>query len=383
MRHIYNRMEATMEFIAECLVLSSHLLVWFWALSKDLLDTLGYGTEYRITRGMVFILVVSLASSLVRVPFHLFRILCVDTHFEMRSAASILDVWFWEQMKMFAFSLLFGVPLLSALLALLSWDLPYYSIYSCIYVGILAIFFTDIYHLIAPAFDHYKALPEGPLKEGIEKLTRELNFPLAKILVVEKYKQKYRSTVHSNAFLVGFRFSKSIVLYHSLIHQLKEKEICAIIAHEIGHHKYYHTYKMLFMQLFSMGCFIFLFTHIVKMPQFYRSFGFLSVDASIGLVLFSYIYSAFANIGHWLTNCASRSMEYTADKYAVENGMTKLESALIKIHANNLTNLMPDPWYAHYHYSHPSLAERLKHIHKIRRTTSASPPEQEGKQKGG
>jgi len=48
MRHIYNRMEATMEFIAECLVLSSHLLVWFWALSKDLLDTLGYGTEYRV-----------------------------------------------------------------------------------------------------------------------------------------------------------------------------------------------------------------------------------------------------------------------------------------------------------------------------------------------
>lgn len=40
------------------------------------------------------------------------------------------------------------------------------------------------------------------------------------------------------------------------------------------------TYKMLFMQLFSMGCFIFLFTHIVKMPQFYRSFGFLSVDVS-------------------------------------------------------------------------------------------------------
>jgi hypothetical protein len=100
-----------MEFIAECLVLSSHLLVGFWTLSRDLLDTLGFGNEYRVrvlqppgrtaqmmtdadrvcarvcakvTRGMVFIVLVSLASSLVRVPFHLFRILCVDTHFEMR-----------------------------------------------------------------------------------------------------------------------------------------------------------------------------------------------------------------------------------------------------------------------------------------------------------
>lgn len=38
----------------------------------------------QITRGMIFILMVSLASSLVRVPFHLFRILFVDTHFEIR-----------------------------------------------------------------------------------------------------------------------------------------------------------------------------------------------------------------------------------------------------------------------------------------------------------
>lgn len=49
MRHIYNRMEATMEFIAECLVLSSHLLVGFWTLSRDLLDGLGFGIEYRVS----------------------------------------------------------------------------------------------------------------------------------------------------------------------------------------------------------------------------------------------------------------------------------------------------------------------------------------------
>jgi hypothetical protein len=73
-------------------------------------------------------------------------------------------------------------------------------------------------------------------------------------------------------------------------------------------------------------------------------------------------------------------MEYAADQYAVENEMQKLESALIKIHANNLTNLMPDPWYAHYHYSHPSLAERLEHIQHLKQqplpssSSTTSPP---------
>jgi Zn-dependent protease with chaperone function len=67
-------------------------------------------------------------------------------------------------------------------------------------------------------------------------------------------------------------------------------------------------------------------------------------------------------------------MEYAADEYAVANGMRKLESALIKIHANNLTNLMPDPWYAHYHYSHPSLAERLAHIQHLKLQQQPPPP---------
>ncbi len=43
-----------------------------------------------------------------------------------------------------------------------------------------------------------------------------------------------------------------------------------------------------------------------------------------------------------------------------------------QIHANNLANLMPDPWYAHYHYSHPSLTERLLCIQHWRRAQDDS-----------
>ncbi len=76
---------------------------------------------------MTFIFMVSFASSLCRVPFHLFRITCVDTHFDMRNVPTILDVWFREQLKMFLLSMLF-MPLGMAYLALLNWEFDYYRI---------------------------------------------------------------------------------------------------------------------------------------------------------------------------------------------------------------------------------------------------------------
>ena len=32
--------------------------------------------------------------------------------------------------------------------------------------------------------------------------------------------------------------------------------------------------------------------------------------------------------------------------------------------AENLSNMVPDPWYSMYHYSHPPLLERLRAIEK-------------------
>ena len=53
-----------------------------------------------------------------------------------------------------------------------------------------------------------------------------------------------------------------------------------------------------------------------------------------------------------------------------------LQSGLIKIGLENLSNLSPDPWYSAYHYTHPPLVERLEWIGRC----SASAREQAKKQ---
>jgi len=50
---------------------------------------------------------------------------------------------------------------------------------------------------------------------------------------------------HSNAFFSGFGRFRKIVLFDTLIQQLAEPELEAVLAHEIGHYKKGHIPKML------------------------------------------------------------------------------------------------------------------------------------------
>ena len=67
--------------------------------------------------------------------------------------------------------------------------------------------------VIAPLFDKYTPLQDGPLKSRIEALAASINFPLKKLYVVEGSKR----SAHSNAYLYGFFNNKRIVLYDTLI----------------------------------------------------------------------------------------------------------------------------------------------------------------------
>ncbi len=48
---------------------------------------------------------------------------------------------------------------------------------------------------IAPLFDRYDPLREGELRSSIERLAEKLNFPLAKIYVVEGQLQKNENLI--------------------------------------------------------------------------------------------------------------------------------------------------------------------------------------------
>jgi STE24 endopeptidase len=63
------------------------------------------------------------------------------------------------------------------------------------------------------------------------------------------------------------------------------------------------------------------------------------------------------------TNVLSRKFEYQADAFACGYGYaSQLESGLKKLSATSLSNLMPHPLYVFFHYSHPTLYQRITRL---------------------
>src|SRR5262245_29391100 len=87
--------------------------------------------------------------------------------------------------------------------------------------------------LILPLFNKFTPLPEGGLRERLLALAERTGFRARGIQVMDGSKRSR----HSNAFFTGFGRFRKIVLFDTLIEQLQESELAAVLAHEIGHYK--------------------------------------------------------------------------------------------------------------------------------------------------
>ena len=86
----------------------------------------------------------------------------------------------------------------------------------------------------------------------------------------------------------------------------------------------------------------------------------------IGLVAFGMLISPVNFILSIFLNLLSRKNEYEADAYAAETYKgDALANALKNLSKNNLSNLTPHPLYVFFHYSHPSLFQRLVALNKL------------------
>jgi len=214
---------------------------------------------------------------------------------------------------------------------------------------------------IMPLFNKYETLPDGELKTKIYELAGRLNYPLKKLFVMDGSKR----SSHSNAFMFGFGNNKRIVLFDTLMQQVKDDEILAILGHELGHWKLGHTLTNFCVTQVYFGVAFYFFSLCFKSHDLYAAFGFdhpkQAVPTVIALMLFfQTLWAPVDKVLSFVLTVFSRYCEFAADKFSVDLGMSqKLQSGLCKIHLENLGAMCPDPWYSMYHYSHPPLVERL------------------------
>ncbi|MBN1522946.1 MAG: M48 family metallopeptidase [Spirochaetales bacterium] len=314
--------------------------------------------------GLVFLGIVSFAFSLFSLPFSIYSQFVIEKHFGFNTMTPLLFVF--DRLKGLVLGLLLGVPLLLGLFWFMETTGSFWWLFAAGFVVVFQLVVSVLYPtVIAPLFNKFQPLPEGELKEKIQQLLIKLKYRTAGIFIMDGSKR----SKHSNAYFTGFGKTKRIVLFDTLVDTLSPEEITAVFAHELGHEKKGHIIKGFLVSIVATIVSFFVLSLLLGWTPLYKAFGFEAVSypyhALIALVsLFAGSFTFFLKP---LGSIFSRRNEYQADCFArdvMDNNPKPLVSALLKLSKDNLGLINPHPLYSFFHYSHPTLRERIAALEK-------------------
>lgn len=307
---------------------------------------------------LIFFGIIGVASELINLPFSWYDTFVIEKKFGFNTMTR--RTFITDQLKSWFIALMVGVPVL----AIVTWI--YYKtekgfwIYAWLLITAFTVFVNFFYsEWIVPLFNRQTPLIDSPLRSMIEAFAEKAGFRLKNIFVIDGSK---RST-KANAYFSGFGSKKRIVLYDTLIREMSDEEIVAVLAHEIGHYKKKHVVRNIISSVLLTGLMLFLFSRIVGNPVLSTALGAETPGFHIGLIAFGILYSPLSLIIGLLSNYISRRNEFEADRFVRDNyDSRKLASALKLLSVKNLSNMMPHPAYVFFHYSHPPLLARLEKL---------------------
>lgn len=302
-----------------------------------------------------FLFVVAVGASLLDLPLDWYRQFRIEEKFGFNTTT--LKTWCLDRVKGLLLGLILGYPLIVLILNLVRWTSGWWWLWAwAVLIFFQLLMFVLAPVLIMPLFNKFTPLPDGTLKERLLALARRASFAVQGIQIMDGSKRSR----HSNAFFTGIGRFKKIVFFDTLIEQLGEVELEAVLAHEIGHYRRKHIPRMLIFSAISSLIGFYIISWLANQPWFFQAFGFQPGNVAPALLLFALLSGLFT---FWLSPAIhrlSRRYEYQADAFALEmmNEPNSLISALRKLNRKNLSNLLPHPIYSAFYYSHPTLLER-------------------------
>jgi STE24 endopeptidase len=389
-RHVAANREQVPEAFADSISLSEHQKAADYTLSKAKLSryetiyatfillglTLGGGLQWldrlwshlldnELWLGVGFILSVLLLTSLLDLPFNLYRTFRIEQRFgfnRMTAGLFISDLF-----KQTLLLLLLGAPLAAVVLWLMGsmgerWWLYVWLVWS----GFSLLMMWAYPAIIAPLFNKFSPLEDESMRRRIDALLERCGFTSNGIFVMDGS----RRSSHGNAYFSGIGNNKRIVFFDTLLESLNGDEIEAVLAHELGHFRRKHIRKsMILIMLMSLAG-LALLGWLIQQPWFFLGLGISTPSMHTALMLFLLVAPVFTFFIQPLMAFFMRKHEFEADDFAAEHAnAADLIRALVKLYQENASTLTPDPLYSAFHDSHPPAPVRIGHLSTKIQTT--------------
>ncbi|MEI8248604.1 MAG: M48 family metallopeptidase [Lentisphaerota bacterium] len=326
-----------------------------------LFDLFKYPDNF-ILGGLVFMMALTYAKTFLNLPLNLYRVFNLEKRFGFNTMT--FKLWLLDILKGFVVSTI----LLSIMVAGAFWlieklpDIWWLPVWGFFVVFTIFVIYISPY-VLEPLFNKFTRIEDKGLEREIESVLAKGGITVRGVYRMDASKR----TKHSNAYFTGIGRVKRIVLFDTLLERLNKEEILAVLAHEAGHCRKHHVFKnlIIFEALTAVGAFIaFL---MLKSNWLTQVFGLTHDTFFAKFILLSFV----ATIVLWgmppFFNSISRHFEKQADKFVVRiiGSGEALASALVKLSAENLSNIHPQKLYAKFHYSHPPLLQRIRYLKRF------------------
>ncbi|EAL4814160.1 M48 family metallopeptidase [Campylobacter jejuni] len=260
-----------------------------------------------------------------------------------------------DTVKSLILTLIFGFLILYALLFCYDFFGTFWWIAAFIFAFCIIVIINLIYPtLIAPIFNKMKKLDDENLLKKISSLMKQCGFSANGVYVIDASKRDKRL----NAYFGGLFKSKRVVLFDTLLKALNERELLAVLGHELGHFVHKDIIKALFNGAITMFLLFFVFANL---PEFvYLESHLEGVNGGVFALLF-----ILANIFNFLIspmlNALSRKNEFAADQHGAKvTSKEDMKNALIALARENKAFIKTSKIYAFFYLSHPSISDRIK-----------------------
>ena len=308
---------------------------------------------------VVLVLAFTLVGGLIDLPMSLYQTFVLEQKFGFNKMT--WKLWLSDAIKGLLLGLLLGVPLIAMVLWLMQAGGAYWWLWTWCALVFWQLFLMAIApNVIMPLFNKFTPLEDEVLKSRVNALMQRAGFTAKGFFVMDGSKR----SAHSNAFFTGFGASKRVVFFDTLLKQLSPSEMEAVLAHELGHFKHRHIFKMMATSFVMTLIGLALLGYVSQQIWFYAGLGvtpnLMGGNEAVALLLFMLVVPVFTFLLAPISSWRSRVQEYEADAYAVSQApVADLSSALLKLYQDNAATLTPDPLYVKFYYSHPPASLRL------------------------
>ena len=315
-----------------------------------------------IPTGLLFTGILALLSTIIGLPFSLYSTFVIEERFGFNKTT--LKIFLLDLVKSVILALCIGGPLLAAVLWFFqaAGNLAWFYCWLAVTVFILILQFLAPV-LIMPLFNKFTPLEDGELKKRITDYARAQQFAIKGIYTMDGSKRSTRL----NAFFTGFGRFRRIVFFDTLVDKLNTDEIVAVLAHEMGHFKHKHIFKMMAASVLQMGIMFYILSLFLGNGQLFAAFGMEHISIYGSLFFFGFLYAPVSTLLSIFFNLFSRKHEFEADAWAVTSTgrVQGLINGLKKLSVHNLSNLTPHPFNVFLNYSHPPVLQRIRAIKQL------------------